>query len=49
MSFEELKAKLQHPESLVLDLTEYEDYFHDATHYYSTPAALLLAESVEDI
>ncbi len=49
MSFEELRATLLSPDSLILDLSEHEVYCHDATHYSSTPAALLLAESVEDI
>ncbi|MEE8578138.1 MAG: FAD-binding protein, partial [candidate division Zixibacteria bacterium] len=44
-----LKSELKAPSSLLLDLSEREDYFHDATVHSSEPAGLLLAESVEDI
>ena len=47
--FQILRPKLKQPNSLITDLSAYEKYCHDATESFSTPAALLLAESVADI
>jgi glycolate oxidase subunit GlcD len=47
--FHDLRQKLQRPNSLKTDLAAYEKYCHDATESFSTPAALLLAETVADI
>jgi glycolate oxidase len=47
--FEELRRHLSHPNSLVTDLASFEPYSHDATEYRAVAAALLIAESKDDI
>jgi glycolate oxidase len=47
--FDRLRQRLDRPDSLITDLTDYEKYSHDATEAFSTPAALLLAKSIPDI
>lgn len=47
--FDKLRQRLDRPDSLISDLTDYEKYSHDATEAFSTPAALLLAKSIPDI
>jgi glycolate oxidase len=47
--FEELRRHLSHPSSLVTDLSAHEPYSHDATEYRAVAAALLIAESKDDI
>lgn len=49
IAFDILRARLQRPDSLITDLSAHEKYSHDATESFSTPAALLLAETVSDI
>ena len=44
-----LAGSLGRPESLITDLTGWEDYFHDATEESAEPLALILAESTEDV
>ena len=47
--FSELRKRLEAPESLIEEFTGLSDYFHDATQHSAEPAALLIAESVEDV
>ncbi len=47
--FEQLRARLSHPGSLLTDPSQFGDYTHDATAYNSTPAAVLKAHSADDI
>jgi len=47
--FDKLRKRLERPDTLITDLTEFEKYCHDATEAFSTPAALLLAHSVSDV
>ena len=41
--------ELEAPESLIEEFAGLSDYFHDATQHSAEPAALLIAESVEDV
>ena len=49
MNYTELQNKLKVPDSLITDLSDRENYFHDETIYSNRPSALLLAENTEDI
>lgn len=44
-----LGDELTRPDTLHLDLAGCEDYFRDATEMAATPAAILIAESTEDV
>jgi glycolate oxidase len=47
--FEALRGALAAPDSLIEELSGFSNYFHDATQHTAEPAALLIAESVDDI
>jgi glycolate oxidase len=47
--FESLRPLLTEPSSLVTNLTGFESYFKDATERTSTPAAVLVAQSRDDV
>ena len=47
--FAELRRSLKAPDSLIEELSGFSDYFHDATQHSVEPAALLIAESVDDV
>ena len=47
--FELLREKLKSPENLILDLSDKEKYFHDATDHCGTPLAIVMAETESDI
>ena len=49
IDFTALSRALGRPESLITDLAGYESYCQDATEESGRPAALVLAESVEDV
>jgi glycolate oxidase len=45
----ELSGKLKSPDNLILDLTDYDDYFHDASTGRGTPSAIVFAECEADV
>jgi glycolate oxidase len=45
----DLRAKLKSPESLITNLDDQNDYFHDASLFSAQPSAILKAASTEDI
>lgn len=47
--FTELQSQLSVPDSLIVDVSSHESYFHDATGYRVKPCAILIAECVDDI
>ncbi len=49
VDFLKLRNKLSNPELLITDLTEYEQYFHDATEDSCVPEALIFTECENDI
>ena len=44
-----MRRRLRKPDSLTADLSNLEQYHHDATSYRAVPTALLLAETAEDV
>ncbi len=49
IDFSKLKNNLSNPDILITDLTEYEQYFHDATEDSGQPLAVLFANCDSDI
>ncbi|MEA1979857.1 MAG: FAD-linked oxidase C-terminal domain-containing protein [candidate division Zixibacteria bacterium] len=49
INFELLRKKLESPDSLILDLSDKEKYFHDATNHNGTPLAIVMAKTESDI
>jgi glycolate oxidase subunit GlcD len=47
--FEHLRSEIESPESLLIDMTDQDSYFHDATEFRAVPSAILMAQCQDDI